>query len=91
MNYYTGAFWGYRYLYGDKGLTTDPKNAENAVLLYQMYVHTYPKMHGSYYFLGLAYLAQKDTIKAIGQFRRSLELHPFNPYAKKQLEKLEKL
>ncbi len=88
LGYYVMGYAGYRFLYQNRRLTTDPDRAKKAVQFYKMYSEDYPNMHGSYYLLGMAYKAQRDTTKAIQNFNKSLELHPFNPYARRRLDEL---
>ncbi|MBT8219838.1 MAG: amidohydrolase family protein [Bacteroidia bacterium] len=88
LGYYTMWYAGYRFLYEKRALTDDPNRAHKAVIFYKMYLDQYPKLHGSHYLLGMAYKAKKDTISAIKSFEESLKLHPYNPYAKNQLDNL---
>jgi tetratricopeptide (TPR) repeat protein len=88
LGYYTMWYAGYRFLYENRDLTDDPNRAENAIRFYKMYLDQYPELHGSHYLIGIAYKAKKDTINAVKAFEESLKLHPYNPYALNQLEKL---
>jgi len=88
LGYYTMWYAGYRFLYENRKLTDDPNRAENAIRFYKMYLDQYPELHGSHYLLGIAYKAKKDTVNAVKAFEESLKLHPYNPYALNQLEKL---
>ena len=88
LGYYTMWYAGYSFLYENRKLTDDPDRAEKAIKFYRMYLDQYPELHGSHYLLGMAYKAKKDTINAVKSFEESLRLHPYNPYARKQLEEL---
>lgn len=89
LGYYTMGYTGYRFLYQNRRLTTDSIIANKAVNFYKMYAQDYPNMHGTYYLLGMAFKAKKDTINAIKNFKKSLELHPQNPYAIRRLNEME--
>lgn len=88
LGYYTMWYAGYNFLYESRKLTEDPERAKKAIAFYTMYLDQYPEMHGSHYLLGMAHKANKDTINAIKSFKKSLEFHPHNPYAKRRLEEL---
>ena len=88
LGYYVMGYGGYRFLYQNRSITTDSIQAQKAIDFYTMYANDYPNMHGSHYLLGLAYLAKRDTTNAIKRFEQSMELHPYNPYAKNRLEQL---
>ena len=88
LGYYTMWYAGYRFLYENRKLTDNPDRAEKAAKFYTMYLDQYPEMHGSHYLLGMAFKAQKDTLNAIKSFEESLKLHPFNPYARNQINLL---
>ncbi|MDH3244076.1 MAG: hypothetical protein OEM26_05635 [Saprospiraceae bacterium] len=70
-------------------LTEKQERAELAVKFYEMYLDEYPIMHGSHYILGLANLTKNDTMGAIRSFEASLKLHPYNPYVKNQIDRLQ--
>ncbi|MDT0606020.1 amidohydrolase family protein [Croceitalea rosinachiae] len=88
LGFYTMWYRGYRFLYQNRRLTENMDQAEKAVQFYKMYQEQFPEFHGSYYILGVAYSAKKDTVNAINSFRKSLELHPHNPYVSNRLEQL---
>lgn len=88
LGYYVMGYGGFRFLYQNQELTNDPIRAQKAIDHYKLYVNDYPEMHGSYYLLGMAYKAKKDTLNAIKYFEQSLKIHPFNPYARRQMNDL---
>ena len=88
VGYYTTGFAGYRYLYDNRSFTKDPEQASKAVKLYQIYAQSFPDLHGSYYFLGLAHQLKGDTLAAQKNYKRSLDLHPGNPYVKRRLNEM---
>ncbi|MEM9302541.1 MAG: amidohydrolase family protein [Pseudomonadota bacterium] len=69
-------FYGFRFLYGDDGLTTDPEAAGKAVAIYRMYRDTYPGYHSSHHVLGLALEAARQPEAARAAQEQALRLNP---------------
>ena len=61
---------------------------EDAIEIYKLNVEFFPEQSRPYDSLGKAYLIKGDREKAIGYYRKSLELNPDNENAVEQLEKL---
>lgn len=65
-------------------------NSELAVQTFEHAVQEYPKSTRAYNILADAYLRVGDTLKAIGTYKKSLELNPENDVATQALEALDK-
>lgn len=85
---YTPFFVGYGYLYGESGFNPDQEKRRAALDLYTMYVETYPYFHSAHYQLGLAQKANGLVDEARRSFERAIEIHPYYPDAKKELDAL---
>ena len=60
-----------------------------AVALYEYYVKAFPNIVVANNDLGDLYLLKGEKDKAIGRYKRALEIRPENPRAKEALKKLE--
>jgi CubicO group peptidase (beta-lactamase class C family) len=61
---------------------------ENAILIFKTIVSEFPGSWQAYDALGEAYIMKGDTIQAIPNFKKSVELNPQNTNAKERLKKL---
>jgi len=66
------------------------KNFELAINFFRINVEIYPESSNVYDSLGEAYVRNKDTIQAISNFEKSLELDSGNSSAKRYLKRLKK-
>ncbi|QJW97880.1 serine hydrolase [Frigoriglobus tundricola] len=73
--------WGYRLL--------NLGHVKEAVEIFKLNVHLYPKSANTYDSLAEAYETAGDKVSAIAHFKRSLELNPKNNNAIEHLKKLE--
>lgn len=61
---------------------------DKALELFKINVALYPKSSNVYNSLGEAYFLKKDTVNAIANFKKSLEINSENKNSKKFLERL---
>jgi hypothetical protein len=71
---------GYKYLNDSK--------TEEALMVFGLNVETFPQSWNVYDSYGEALMKKGDTVKAVKNYERSLELNPGNENGKKMLEKL---
>ncbi len=67
----------------------EEKKIDEAVALYEYYVKAFPNIVVANNDLGDLYLLKGEKDKAIGRYKRALEIRPENPRAKEALKKLE--
>ena len=72
---------GYQLLAGNE--------AENTIAIFRLNAELYPEMANTYDSLGEAYLAAGDTVNAVKNYRKSLELNPDNLNARQVLQKIQ--
>ena len=73
---------GYSYL--------QKKQFEEAKEIFKINIALYPKSSDVYYCMGNAYKAEKDTVKALEYFKKSLDINPENRSSKRKVEQLTK-
>lgn len=66
------------------------ENYENSINIFKINVELYPESSNVYDSLGEAYMKSGDTIQAIANYKKALELDSANSRAKRQIKKLEK-
>jgi tetratricopeptide (TPR) repeat protein len=71
-------------------LVAERGDFDNAILIFQAVVSEFPKCWKAYDALGETYIMKGDTISAIQNFKKSIELNSQNTNAKERLKKLEK-
>ncbi|MEM9529388.1 MAG: hypothetical protein AAGA23_00575 [Pseudomonadota bacterium] len=85
---YPAFFYGFRWLYGEEGLTRDPAAAALAVQHYRLYRKQYPEFHSAHHVYGLALEAAGDLKAAATAQRRALAITPRYHPALEALERL---
>jgi hypothetical protein len=66
------------------------KRVADAIVVFEVNVSTHPSSWNAYDSLGEAYVASRDKQRALGAYRKSLELNPENANGRQMLEKIEK-
>jgi len=76
------------YLFHASRMVAELGDFDNAILILQAALSEFPEYWKAYDALGETYIMKGDTILAIQNFEKSLELNPQNTKAKEMLEKL---
>ena len=62
---------------------------ENAIAVFRLNTELYPGIANTYDSLGEAYLAAGDSVQAVKNYQKSLELNPANLNAQRVLDEIQ--